>query len=118
MTAYMDIEVPRNGDYSKTTQLVDDTGAPIDLTDSTMRLQVRRLPGDGGAPVASATVLIEPGNQGWFTETLRGADFAGVDGQYQAVRLAYDLRRVDQTGLITIERRGEIILVPGVSNGG
>lgn len=120
MTVMMDIEVPRNGDYSRTAQLVDDAGQPIDLTSNTMTLDVRRLPGDGGQPVASAVVQIEPGIAGIFTETIRGADFASVTslvGQYQIIRLAYDLRRVDGAGLITIERRGIISLIPGVTYG-
>ena len=56
MTVMLDLEVPRNGDYSATSQLVDDAGLPIDLTSNTMALDIRRLPGDGGAPVASAAV--------------------------------------------------------------
>lgn len=120
MTVLMDIEVPRNGDYSQTSQLVDDSGLPIDLTSNTMTLDIRRLPGDGGAAVASAAIEIEPGIAGIFTETIRGADFASVTslvGQYQIIRLAYDLRRVDGGGLVTIERRGIISLIPGVTYG-
>lgn len=118
MTVMLDIEVPRNGDYSATSQLVDDAGLPIDLTSNSMALDIRRLPGDGGAPVASAVVEIEPGTQGYFTETIKGSSLAGVLGQYEVVRLAYDLRRVDNGGLITVERRGIISLVPGVTYGG
>ena len=114
----MDIEVPRNGDFSRTGQLVDADGLPIDLTGNAMALDIRRLPGDGGAPVASAAVEIEPGIMGYFTETIRGAALATVPGPYEVVRLAYDLRRIDSGGLVTIERRGVINLVPGVTYGG
>lgn len=117
MAVKMDIEVPRNGDFSRTSQLVDTDGLPIDLTSNSMSLDIRRLPGDGGAPVASAAVDIEPGIQGYFTETIRGASLASVPGQYEVVRLAYDLRRVDGAGLATVERRGVLNLVPGVTYG-
>jgi len=118
MAINMDIEVPRNGDFSRTSQLVDADGFPIDLTSNAMALDIRRLPGDGGAPVASAAVEIEPGIQGFFTETIRGSQLSDVPGQFETVRLAYDLRRVDGGGLVTVERRGVINLVPGVTYGG
>lgn len=117
MPVNMDIEVPRNGSFARTSQLVDDQGEPIDLTSNEMALDIRRLPGDGGAPVGSAAVTIEEGNQGFFTEVIVGSDLAAVAGVYETVRLAYDLRRVDGTGLPTVERRGSILLTPGVTYG-
>lgn len=117
MAVEMDIEVPRNGDYSRTGQLVDDAGEPIDLTSNTMRLEIRRLAGDGGAPVAVAEVEIEPGIAGYFTETIRGSQLGGLIGTYNVVRLAYDLVRTDGSGLRFVERRGFINYVPGVTYG-
>lgn len=117
MTVMMDIEVPRNGDFLRTSQLVDLDGQPIDLTSNSMTLEIRRLAGDGGAPVARGTITILPGIMGYFDELIRGADLAAITGPYEIVRLAYDLRRVDGGGILTIERRGSIILVPGVTYG-
>jgi hypothetical protein len=115
MPVVMDIEVPRNGDYSRTSQLVDDTGAPIDLTGHSLELDVRNFAGEGGPPIATATITIEPSHFGIFDELLHGADFSAVAGAFEKVRLAYDLKRTDPTGVITIERRGAVILMPGVS---
>lgn len=117
MPVNMDIEVPRNGSFSRTSQLVDDQGEPIDLTSNEMAIDVRRLPGDGGMPVASFAVEVEPGTQGYFTESIVGSAMASVSGVYETVRLAYDLRRVDGAGLPTVERRGTILLTPGVTYG-
>jgi hypothetical protein len=117
MPVNMDIEVPRNGSFARTSQLVDDQGEPIDLTSNEMAIDVRRLAGDGGAPVASFDVEVEPGTQGFFTESIVGTSLASVEGPFQTVRLAYDLRRVDGAGLPTVERRGSILLTPGVTYG-
>lgn len=117
MAVEMDIEVPRNGDWTRQGQLVDASGQPIDLTSNTMRLEIRRLAGDGGAPVAVADVEIEPGVLGHFTETIRGSDLGSVSGEYGVVRFAYDLVRTDSTGLRFVERRGFINYVPGVTYG-
>lgn len=117
MPVQMDIEVPRNGDYTREGRLVDDAGLPIDLTGCTMRLEIRRLAGDGGAPVATADIDIEPGIAGRFTETIRGADLGGLTGTFEVVRFAYDLVRIDPDGLRFVERRGFINYVPGVTYG-
>jgi hypothetical protein len=118
VTVELNIEMQRNGDYSRTSQLLDDAGLPIDLTSNSMALDIRRLAGEGGEPVASAAVEIEPGIMGYFTETIRGADLGPLTGDYRTIRLAYDLRRVDGAGLITIERRGILSVIPGVTYGG
>ena len=116
MTAYMDIEVPRNASCRIRYQMVDDSGQPIDLTGSSLRLSVRRSAGEGGAPIASATIVIEQGNQGFWEETFTGSDFDEIGGQYEIVRLVYDLKRIE-SGFETIERRGQIILIPGATYG-
>lgn len=110
-----DICVPRNGDYFRTWQMVDSTGAPIDLTGHALVLAVRAAAGDEGEPIAEATLTIEALPDGMFDVLLHGADFDDVDGPMEIVRLAYDLKRTDPTGIITIELRGAVILKPGVS---
>lgn len=117
MPVQMDIEVPRNGDYMRQGQLVDDVGAPIDLTSNVMALEIRRLAGDTGSPIAAAAVEIEPGTNGFFTETILGADLGNVSGTFDVVRFAYDLVRTDSAGLRFVERRGFINYVPGVTYG-
>lgn len=118
MTVEMDIEVPRNGDYVRRSQLVDDKGLPIDLTSNTMELEIRRLAGDGGIPVASGIITIEPGANGYFEELIRGSDLGPISGTYAVVRFAYDLRRNHPDGIKTVERRGHVLLVPGTTYGG
>lgn len=117
----MDIEVPRNGDWIREGQLLaalrDGTTEPIDLTGHTMELWIKRLAGDTGAPLATGTITIEPGIEGYYEELIHGADLAAVTGQYNVVALAYDLRRTDPDGLLIVERRGAIYLTPGVTNG-
>lgn len=110
-----DITVPRNGDYFRTWQLVDVSGAPIDLTGHTLVLAVRAAAGEEGDPIASATITIEPLPHGMFDVLLHGADFDDVEGSMEIVNLAYDLKRTDPTGIITVELRGAVILKPGVS---
>jgi hypothetical protein len=110
-----DICVPRNGDYFRTWQLVDDEGAPVDLTGHALVLAVRAAAGEEGEPIASATITIEALPHGNFDVLLHGAHFDDVPGPMEIVRLAYDLKRTDPTGIITVEVRGAVILKPGVS---
>lgn len=110
-----DITVPRNGDYFRTWQLVDADGNPIDITGHTLVLEVKNAAGDADPPIASATLTIEAQPFGIFDVLLEGADFAAVPGVMETVRLAWDLKRTDPTGIITIERRGAVVLQPGVS---
>lgn len=117
MAVTMDIEVPRNGDFLRTSQLVDDAGAPIDLTGNTLEMEIRRLPGDGGSAVATGTITIWPGIDGYFDELIRGADLGAISGTYAVVRFAYDLRRTHPDGILTVERRGHINYVPGTTYG-
>jgi hypothetical protein len=115
MTAYLDIEVPRNGDYLRESQLVDVDDNPIDITNSTFVMSVRSAAGASGSVLASFTVTkLEPYAEGRFTEKLSGSALSAVAGAMEVVRLAYDIKRTD-AGIVTIEREGAVLLKPGVS---
>lgn len=115
MTATMDIEVPRNGDYYMGWQLVDPDDQPIDLTGATLALQIRYAAGAGGAPVASATFDTREDLAGRFNVKISGSSFTSVDGPMEIVRLAYDFRVTGADGIKIVETRGTLILAPGVT---
>ena len=113
-TERLDIRVPRNAHYHEEWQLNDNVGAPLDLTDCTMELKIRRVAGQGSV-IASAYLTLHDLPNGSFTVHIAGSDMAGVAGQSEIVRLAYDLRVTYVDGQLAIPVAGEIILTPGVT---
>lgn len=110
-----DIEVPRNGDWRRHFVVLDDESTDrFDITGATIELSVKSRAGDADPPIASATTAIVSGPDGHFTVHLSGDQFNAVSGQFEIVRLAYDLK-VTQDGDDNILARGAILLTPGVS---
>lgn len=112
--AILDIEVPRNGDWRRNFAIVDDAGAPIDLTGAVSELSVKLRAGDPDPFVATATITPVDLVGGVLEVHLSGDQFAAVPGLSEIVRLAYDFK-VTQDGDDNILARGAIILQPGVS---
>lgn len=113
MTAYLPIELQRNGSFGATLTFTDSDGAPLDLEDCTFVCQAKSAA--GATPViASATVEIEDVDAGEVTLTFNGADFSGVPGKFERVELAYDLVAVQDAVRMPL-LRGPLILLPGVS---
>lgn len=113
MSASINIEVPRNGHYLAEWRLQDDEGAPIDLTGHEIAMTCRAVAGLGGI-IASADINILEPTGGAFTVDWDGADFDGVDGPTEIVRLAYDLKHTGG-GTVEVPVRGQIILMPKVT---
>lgn len=115
MAADLDIEVPRNGDYFAGWTMRDRlTNEVIDLADWVLELKVRAVAGQG-AVLASASFPTRDDALGYFDIRIRGSDFEAVPGPSEIVRLAYDFRATDPTGVRVIETRGQIILIPGAT---
>lgn len=121
--AYREIVQQRNGDEPFTLFLYDAEDSPIDLTGVTFNLQVRPAAGDGGTAIVDATNSIDPAETGIIITdatggqiliTILGEDFAAVDGEFEDVRLAYDLIAT-KDGIDTALMRGPFILQPGVT---
>lgn len=122
--ASLDIALQRNGDYQETWNLTNGDGTPLDLSSLTLELEVRPA---GGSPIlyssaeetGSSTVsgirIATPATDGDFQVTIRGADFADLDGEQEIVRLAWDLRIIQSNGIRSIYARGAFILEPGVT---
>lgn len=110
-----DIELQRNGDYRREYAIVDDDGAPLDLTGAVHAFDVKVRAGDPDPVLASATVTtVGPAVDGVVEVHLSGDQFAAVGGAQEIVRLAYDWK-VTQDGDDNIIMRGYIVLTPGVS---
>ncbi|MFK4794678.1 hypothetical protein [Sphingobium sp. ZW T5_29] len=114
MTARMDIEVPRNGDYFMGWQLRDSAGDPLDLTGVALALHVRAVAGQG-IVIADATISDRVDNQGSFNVRIAGSDFRFIPGDSEIVRLAYDFLATASDDIKIVEVRGQIILMPGVT---
>lgn len=122
MAGGMDIEVPRNGHYfqcwwMEAMDIVDgeDVWRPLDITAWTFSLDVKASAGLEGSPIASATFSGADSIAGTINVKLDGADFSDVDGKQEIVRLAYDCLAKDTDGIIMVQLRGQVILLPGVS---
>lgn len=114
MAVNADINVPRNAHYFEEWRLLDTDGTGLDLTDQTLEMDCRAIAGSGPV-IASATISVVEATEGRFTVDWDGADFDGVSVDTEIVRLAYDLLRTDSTGTPTIDARGHIVLLPGVT---
>lgn len=115
MSLETNIRVPRNGDWFMGWALTDDTGAAIDITGWTLKLQVKAVAGAPGGPIASAIFSARDDVNGTFNVRLRGSDFASVAGPMERVTLAYDFLCTDGSGIKMIEVNGAVFLMPGVS---
>lgn len=113
-TVKMDIELQRNATFARQFALTDDTGAALDLTGATFAFDVKARAGDPDPPLASATVTVVNAAGGLVKVVLAGSLFAAIDGDYEAVRLAYDFIGT-QAGISTVLARGTLTLLPGVS---
>lgn len=84
----------------------------VDLTEYSIVCVIARA--EGESPVATiAATEFEP-TLGQFNIVIDGADFSGVDGLTQEVRLAYNILATDNTPDTYVVMRGAIILTPGV----
>lgn len=116
MPAEMNIEVPRNGSYFQRWTFRDRlTREPLDISEWTFALDIKSAAGAPGSPVGSAIFSDVDGPGGGVNVRIDGADLSEVEGAQEIVRLAYDFLGRDEESVITVEARGQIILMPGVS---
>ena len=114
MAADLNLEVPRNGHYQQDWQLSDSDGAPLDITDVYIDLQIRAVAGQGSV-LATASLDKPTPLEGKFTVTISGGDFSSVPGYGEVVALAYDLRQTFLDAITQVLVRGQIYLMPGVT---
>ncbi|OGT55472.1 MAG: hypothetical protein A3E01_09190 [Gammaproteobacteria bacterium RIFCSPHIGHO2_12_FULL_63_22] len=89
---WFDIEVPRNGSDFREYQLVDATGAAMDITGWTITAQARDAA--GGTVIATATVaLVEPTN-GTFSAQWIGSQFDAYGDVMGLATAAIDIKAV------------------------
>jgi len=116
MAANLNIEVPRNGSYFQRWTFRDKlTGSPLDVTAWTFALHVKRAAGIQDGTLAAATFSDVDGPNGGVNVRLDGQALASLEGAQETIRLAYDFLARDEGGVITVQTRGQIILMPGVS---
>jgi len=115
MIPQMKIEVTRTSAWRRLLRLRDAAGDPIDLTGATIALDVKYA-GGPGTVLASADISMPDPAAGEFVATVDGADFDEVPGPHEPVPLAFDIR-AEQDGLATVLARGELLLLPGVTEG-
>lgn len=113
-TEYLDIRVPRNGDYFEGWQLNDADGEPISLNGLALDMRIRAVAGQGNVLATAAITMSDP-SLGIFTVRINGSSLASVAGQSEIVRLAYDLRVTYPDGVRAIPVEGQIILTPGAT---
>lgn len=110
----LDIRVPRNADYNETWEIHDIDDVPIDLTDCTLQMKIRRAAGNG-TNLATASISITDAVNGLINIRITGASLAMVEGQNESVKLAYDLRLTYPDNVKFILSEGNVILTPGVT---
>lgn len=113
MTAYAEIEVQRNAEYSRLWRFTDTAGDPIDITGTTFEMDVKYAAGPGDV-LASFVVTIEDATGGEATVAIDGSLFGAVPGDNERVVLAYDLIAVQGDNRMPLAR-GPLHLLPGVS---
>ena len=109
MTASLNIDVPRNGEFYREITLVAQDGNPIDLTGAAVSASARDIP--GGTVVASATVVLIEASAGKFTLRWTGSDFDSFGSAAEIARPSYDVKVV-RAGLTEIPFRGYLNLLP------
>lgn len=114
MSAYLPLEVQRNGVWVRSLTFTDTDGEPLDLTGATFLLRIRYAAGVQGPALASASFEVADPGQGVVNVTIDGMALNAVPGAMEPVELAYDLI-VTQGGLRMPMLRGPLILLPGVS---
>lgn len=115
MPVNMDIEVPRNASYKQGWTFRDKlTKEPLDITGWTFALDVKYNAG-ASAVIASAIFNNIVGPDGTVDVQINGSDFSAVEGVQEKVVLAYDCLAKDIDGLVIVQTRGQVYLMPGVS---
>lgn len=110
----IDLNVPRNGHFFGELRLTDIDGNAIDVTGHAFAMDAREIAGDGTV-IASATVAIVEAADGRISVKWRGADFDAVGEPTVDVVVAYDLKETYPDGTIDIPLRGNLILIPEVT---
>lgn len=113
MSAFLPLQLQRNGSLSRTLTFTDPDDVPLDLTGATFVLRVKYAAGTG-AVLAEATVTVTDPAAGEVRMTLLGSSFGAVPGVMDALELAYDLVAT-QDGVPVDLLRGPLYLLPGVS---
>ncbi len=108
------ISLQRNEDFAREFAITDDAGAALDLTGATFEWSFKMRAGDPDPVIASASVTVTDAVGGLVQVEFSGSDFAAVEGDWDAVRMAYDWIAT-QDGSTTVLAYGEFTLLPGVS---
>ncbi len=114
MVEVRNLELQRNASETWPFQVLDSTGAALDVTGNTFKLEVKARAGDPDPPLAAATITVTSAAQGLVDAYLAGSSFNAVSGTKEIVRLAYDLI-VTRAGKDIVLARGTLSLIPGVS---
>jgi hypothetical protein len=108
---WIDIEVPRDGHYFEGWHLRDKDGVDIDLTGHTLSAVAQKAAGTDPV-IAAADIDVYDPVHGRLNMKWTGADFSGVAGNTEIVRLSWKLRDTAPDGVGKDIARGEIILIP------
>lgn len=108
--AEIDLEVPRNADYSEEWTLFDISDQPIDLTSIVVEALARDVP--GGTVVAAATIDKIEAVNGIIRMTWHGGDFAAFGSPFETAKPAYDLRLTYPDAIHRIVARGQLLITP------
>lgn len=114
MANSLNLEVPRQGDFVREYELLDQSNAPIDLTGHTLAWSAREAAGSGSV-IASATIIVVEAVSGRFRAKWHGPDFDAVGEVTEIVRVAHDLKHTYPGGEIDVPIRGELIIYPEVT---
>lgn len=107
----MDIKVPRDGHYQAGWTICDDFGNEVDLTGHVLTAAAQYAAGLDPV-IATAAIDIYDPTHGRLNMTWAGADFSGVSGLTEIVRLSWKLRDQAPDGIVTDIVRGVLILFP------
>ena len=96
----MDIDLPRRGSQQFTLLARDVNDGPVDLTDVAIVISVRLQSGDTDlilaagirADGAESGIVVTDASGGQILVTLYGEDFDEIEGRYEVVRLAHEIR--------------------------
>jgi hypothetical protein len=112
-TLRMDIDLPRNGQFSRQITMEVDADTPFDLTDAV--INAKAASHAGSEVIATATCTVDVGPSGTFTMTWLGSDFDAFGNLYERSIAVYDVVVViDAVPYVPL--RGAINLLPGVTS--
>lgn len=111
----LDIEFPRNGDWSRFCQVVDEDDVAIDLTGGVFDMDIRYTAGSVGIPLIDVSILCPTPATGEFEVTLLGSSFDNIGNRASNTRLLYDIV-ITQSGRRIPLISGQILLTPGISD--